>query len=239
MIGRGAWKKRVLIAVTHLLRAGHLTRATALASAFAREGHETTLVSGGMPSSIAVPPNVSFVQLPPVKTQGTDFSALLDASNLPVTTALRQARVAALAAALRSARPHILITELFPFGRRGLAEEFTGLLREAHRMRPRPLILSSIRDILVAPAKPGRIAETAERLDEFYDAVLVHGDPALAPLDLSWPVDERLRPLLRYTGDVDEAPVVDVAQRSGIVVSGGSSAASLPLYRAAIARRAS
>ncbi len=48
------------------------------------------------------------------------------------------------------------------------------------------------------------------RLAEFYDAVLVHGDPALAPLDLSWPVDERLRPLLRYTGYVDEGtPTAD------------------------------
>ena len=228
-------RKRVLIAVTHLLGAGHLTRATALAAAFAREGHETTLVSGGMPSSIAPRPNVSFVQLPPVKTQGTDFSTLLDANNQPVTTAFLQVRSAALVTALRRARPHILITELFPFGRRGLADEFKALLREAHRMRPRPLILSSIRDILVAPAKPGRIAETGERLGEFYDAVLVHGDPTLAPLDLSWPVDERLRPMLRYTGYVDEAaPMVDVAQRAGIVVSGGSSAASLPLYRAAL-----
>ena len=38
---------RVLIAVTHLLGAGHLTRAAAIARAFARAGHEVALVSGG------------------------------------------------------------------------------------------------------------------------------------------------------------------------------------------------
>ncbi|MFC6790188.1 hypothetical protein ACFQE0_11510 [Methylobacterium komagatae] len=41
---------RVLIAVTHLLGAGHLTRAAALARAFAAAGHETALVSGGHPA---------------------------------------------------------------------------------------------------------------------------------------------------------------------------------------------
>ena len=69
---------RVLIAVTHLLGAGHLTRAAALARAFAREGHETTLVSGGSPARLADLENVTFVQLHPVRTVGTDFKTLLD-----------------------------------------------------------------------------------------------------------------------------------------------------------------
>ena len=37
---------RVLIAVTHLLGAGHLTRAAALARGLVRAGHAVTLVSG-------------------------------------------------------------------------------------------------------------------------------------------------------------------------------------------------
>ena len=41
---------RVLIVVTHLLGAGHLTRASALARAFMRAGHEVTVVTGGMPT---------------------------------------------------------------------------------------------------------------------------------------------------------------------------------------------
>ncbi|WP_114947147.1 glycosyltransferase [Microvirga calopogonii] len=226
---------RVLIAVTHLLGAGHLTRAAALARTFARKGHATTLVSGGAPARPADLEDVTFVQLPPVRTAGTDFKTLLGEDFEPVDEAYLERRRTLLLDTLRVARPDILITELFPFGRRVLADEFSVLLDATRRLSPRPLILCSIRDILVASSKASRIAETHERVLRDYDAVLVHGDPELVPLEASWPVDERIRPLIRYTGYVDEneAPVPE-ARRHGIVVSGGSSAASLPLYRAAL-----
>ena len=226
---------RVLILVTHLLGAGHLTRAAAIARAFATGGHATTLVSGGMPTSIAISKDVTFLQLPPVHIRGTAFSHLLDENGAGVTNALLEERREILIDILQRQRPNILTTELFPFGRRVLADEFEAALRVARSMQPRPLILASVRDILVAPNKPERISQAMTRVEDFYDAVLVHGDPALAPLDLSWPVDEALRSRLRYTGYVDEGPVPDLdVVRAGIVVSGGSSAASLPLYRAAL-----
>ncbi|MBJ6126272.1 glycosyltransferase [Microvirga splendida] len=226
---------RVLIAVTHLLGAGHLTRAAALARAFAGAGHETVLVSGGTPARLAGLGQVRLVQLPPVRTVGTNFKTLLDESLQPVDRAYLDERRAVLIDTLRNARPDILITELFPFGRRVLADEFTALLEAARALNPRPLVLCSIRDILVAPAKPERIAQAHERILRDYDGILVHGDPDLVPLEVSWPVDERIRPLLRYTGYVDEnEETVPEERRHGIVVSGGSSAASLPLYRAAL-----
>jgi predicted glycosyltransferase len=226
---------RVLIAVTHLLGAGHLTRAAALARAFAREGHETTLVSGGMPARLADLDPVTFVQLPPVRTIGTDFKTLLDQDLNPVGDAYLLERRTLLLDTLQATRPDILVIELFPFGRRILAGEFMALLEAARALSPRPLVLCSIRDILVAPSKADRIAQAHERILHDYDAVLVHGDPDLAPLEASWPVDERIGALLRYTGYVDEneSPVPS-KERHGIVVSGGSSTASLPLYRASI-----
>ncbi|MGO4526220.1 glycosyltransferase [Microvirga sp. 2MCAF35] len=225
----------VLIAVTHLLGAGHLTRAAALARAFARKGHATTLVSGGTPARLADLENVTFVQLPPLRTAGTDFRTLLDEDFRPVDEAYLDGRRILLLDTLKAVRPDILITELFPFGRRILADEFSALLDAARRMDPHPLVLCSIRDILVASSKASRIEETHERVLRDYDAVLVHGDPELAPLEASWPVDERIRPLIRYTGYVDEnEALVPRTHRQGIVVSGGSSAASLPLYRAAL-----
>ncbi|MEE1654803.1 glycosyltransferase [Microvirga sp. CF3062] len=226
---------RVLVAVTHLLGAGHLTRAAALARAFAGKGHETTLVSGGAPARLADLGGARFVQLPPVRTVGTDFRTLLDENLHPVDEAYLDRRRSILLDTLRGTQPDILITELFPFGRRVLAGEFTALIEAARVLAPRPLVLCSIRDILVAPAKAERIEQAHERILRNYDAILVHGDPNLVPLEASWPVDERVRPLIRYTGYVDEnEDTVTEAHRHGIVVSGGSSAASLPLYRAAL-----
>lgn len=226
---------RVLIAVTHLLGAGHLTRAAALARAFARQGHATTLVSGGSAARLADLEAVSFVQLPPVRTLGTDFKTLLGGDFEPVDAGYLECRRTRLLDAFESIRPDILITELFPFGRRVLADEFSALLEAAHRTNPRPLVLCSIRDILVPSSKASRIAEAHERVLRHYDAVLVHGDPEVVSLEASWPVDERIRPLIRYTGYVDENEgAVPETRRHGIVVSGGSSAASLPLYRTAV-----
>lgn len=227
---------RVLIAVTHLLGAGHLTRAAALARAFAQAGHETTLVSGGSASHLTDLGAVNLVQLPPVRTIGTDFKTLLDEDGAPVDNFQLAERRIRLLDALRAVRPHVVITELFPFGRRVLADEFMTLVSDARRLMPRPLILCSIRDILATPSKPERIEETHARLVDNYDGILVHGDPSVVPLEATWPVDERIRPLVRYTGYVDENPApIATGEREGILVSGGSSAASLPLYRAAVA----
>lgn len=227
---------RVLIVVTHLLGAGHLTRAASLARAFAQAGHETTLVSGGGPTQPADLDTIRFVQLPPVRIIGTDFKTLLDAGGSPIDDAYLVERRDLLLDTLRETRPDIVITELYPFGRRVLATEFEALLNEAKSLTPRPRILCSIRDILASPSKPERISETHARILESYDAVLVHGDPQLVPLEATWPVDESIRHLIRYTSYVDENPnPVTQGSRAGILVSGGSSAASLPLYRAALA----
>jgi predicted glycosyltransferase len=238
---------RVLLVVTHLLGAGHLTRAAALARAFART-HETTLISGGMPAPLVSTEGVRFVQLPPVRTRGVDFRTLLDEKGEPVGPERLAARREALVGALTEAQPDAVLTELFPFGRRVLVDEFLAVACEARARRPRPLLLSSVRDVLAAPQKPERAAETHRRLADFYDGAFVHGDPALVPLDASWPVDASLRPLLRYTGYVDEGGPADTggladaggpveagpeAERVEVVVSGGSSAAALPLLRAA------
>jgi predicted glycosyltransferase len=229
---------RIFIAVTHLLGAGHLTRAAALARAFARAGHAVTLASGGMPAPLVRTAGLRLVQLPPVKVEGTDFKTLVDERGRRVGPEHLAERRAALLAAFEAAAPDVLITELFPFGRRVLADEFAALLEAARRRGPSPVIAASIRDILVAPDDRGRLEEAHGRLQADYDAVLVHGDPALAPLELSWPLDQRARRLVHFTGYLDEA--FDVGDRpsprtrSEIIVSGGSSSASLPLYRAAL-----
>ncbi|MET7248321.1 glycosyltransferase, partial [Methylobacterium sp. EM32] len=227
---------RILIAVTHLLGAGHLTRAAALARAFAGAGHAVTLVSGGLPAALPRLDGIRLVQLPPVRITGTAFTALLDPEGAPVTAERLAARRDMLLAAFAEAAPDAVITELYPFGRRVLAPEFEALVKAMRAASPRPLLLASIRDILATPSRPERIAATHARLHT-YDAVLVHGDPAFLPLDTSWPVDEGVARRLRYTGYVDEAevPPAPDGPRAGIVVSGGSSAAGLPLQEAAVA----
>ena len=227
---------RVLIAVTHLLGAGHLTRAAALARAFAAAGHEALLVSGGRPAPMVRPEGLRLVQLPSLHVVGTDFSRLLGPDGHPADAALIARRRALLLDALADFAPDAVITELFPFGRRALAAELLALVDAARAHRPRPLVLASVRDILVASAKPERIAQAHERVARLYDAVLDHGDPALVPLDASWPLDAGTAQKIRYTGYVDEGTAaVPAATRSGVLVAAGSGPAGLGLLRAAAA----
>ena len=227
---------RILIGVTHLLGAGHLTRAAALARAFSAAGHDTVLVSGGMPAPLVRVGAARLVQLPPVRIEGFAFGRLIGAEGQDADAPLFEARRRALLDALAEAAPDVVLTELFPFGRRNLAPEFLALV-EAARARPeRPLILASVRDILVPPDRAAKVAEAHARLTAHYDGVLVHGDPRVAPLDASWPVDDTLATAIRYTGYVDEGdPAPAPGPRSGVLVAAGSSRAGIGLFETAIA----
>ena len=79
-------------------------------------------------------------------------------------------------------RPDVLIIELFPFGRNGFSFELLPLL-EADPERgslPSCRVVCSVRDILVEKKDQQKFeARVVDRLNRFFDAVLVHGDPAV------------------------------------------------------------
>lgn len=229
---------KVMIVVTHLLGAGHLSRALTLARAFSVRGHEATVVSGGR----AVPhfdrTGVHLVQLPPLQSDGVNFTRLLAASDDVATDDYLKSRQECLSEAFASCKPDVLITELFPFGRRSLRGEFLGLLKTAKSMPTPPLILSSIRDILAPPSKPDRAQVTDETISQYYDAVLVHSDANVTSLDQSWPVTPALQGKLHYTGYVAPAssgPHPDAAGANEILVSAGAGPVGDALFETTVA----
>ncbi|WP_037310990.1 glycosyltransferase family protein [Ruegeria halocynthiae] len=228
---------KVMIVVTHLLGTGHLSRALTLGRAFVQDGHETLVVSGGMPAPQLDSSGMDLLGLPPLRSDGTDFTRLLTQAGEVADAAYLQARETALVAALQSFAPDVLITELFPFGRRSLAAEFGATLEAAQKMPRRPIVLGSIRDILAPPSKPSKAERTEDVVCRHYDGVLVHSDQSIVPLDISWPVSERLRPRLFYTGFVAPRPPVphpEAAGKGEILVSAGGGSVGQPIFRAAI-----
>ena len=226
---------RVLIVVTHLLGTGHLSRALTLARAFTAAGHQVTLASGGMPVPHLDSTSINLVQLPPLRSNGTDFTTLLMADDRPVDDACLAARRADLHACL-TPTPDVIITELFPFGRRILRAEFLSLLDAAAKLTPKPRILSSIRDILAPPSKPAKAQWADEIITRSYDGVLVHSDPDRLPLSVSWPVSDTLAPRLLYTGFVTTpAPTPNDVGTNEILVSAGGGPVGEALYQTALA----
>nr|WP_321251285.1 glycosyltransferase [uncultured Ruegeria sp.] len=228
---------KVMIVVTHLLGTGHLSRALTLGRAYARDGSEVLVVSGGMPAPQLNRAGLTLFGLPPLRSDGTDFTRLLTETGSVADDTYLSARIVALTQAVQRFQPDVLITELFPFGRRSLAREFTAALEAAHGLPRHPLILGSIRDILAPPSKPEKAHSALAMVMRYYDGILVHSDPKFTKLDVSWPVTAELSERLHYTGFVAPPapqPHTDGVGRDEVIVSAGGGSVGQPIFRSAI-----
>jgi predicted glycosyltransferase len=233
--------RSVLFYVQHLLGIGHLQRAWRIAEALAQDGIAVTLVSGGPPVALPRDPAIRFVQLTPVRARDARFE-LVDGQGQPIGDPLREERRTALLAAFAAARPDAVIVEGYPFARRAFRFELEPLIDAVRSARPRPRLMCSVRDVLVARDDPERHRAIATQVRRDFDAVLVHGDPALIPFEASFPAAPQIADRLIYTGYVCPPPMSMPEPISGddeVVISAGGGAAGLGLLEAALAARLS
>ena len=234
--------KRVLLYVQHLLGIGHLKRAATLADAMTSIGLDVTLVSGGL-----VVPGMALharrvVQLPSASAADLSFKTLIDAQGMPVDDGWKQKRRDRLLETWRETEPHALVVELFPFGRRQMRFELLPLLDAALGAPQRPVIVSSVRDVLGGGQKdPARQDRMLELFEAYFDHLLVHGDPSLIPFDRTFTQAARISAKLHYTGYVvDRAPSADHPSNAGkdeVIVSVGGGAVGRTLLETAILAR--
>ena len=227
---------RVMLWVQHLMGIGHQRRAAAIARALAGRGADVVYVSGGMETPGLDLGGVRLVALPPARVADADYRALIDARGREVDEAWRTARRDRLLAAFAEHAPHVLVTETYPFGRRLLRFELEPLVERARAAGCR--LVSSIRDVLEPPSSPAKARAVADRVLESCDMVLVHGDPAFVPLDVSFPEAGRIRTHLRYTGYVTagEGPAAPPGAGEGeVVVSAGGGVVAHRLVETALA----
>ncbi len=138
--------------------------------------------------------------------------------------------------------PAVAIVELHPFGRRKFAFELLPLLEAGRALAPRPVVLSSVRDILVASRRDqARHDEQASVVaNRWFDGVLVHADPRFARLEESFSPRTPLTVPVHYTGFVDrpraggELHVAHAVLGGQICVSAGGGLVGGPLFRAAV-----
>jgi predicted glycosyltransferase len=215
---------KVFFYVQHLLGIGHLKRAATLARALRAAGFEVTLASGGTPVE-----GIEVLQLPPARSDAS-FKNLLNENSQPVDEAWKARRRELLLSAFEG--HDALLVELFPFGRRQMRFELLPLLEQAKSR----LVVCSVRDIL--QANPAREDEALERFERYFDHLLVHGDPGLAPFDLSFGKAARLAGKLHYTGYVvDENRAEGEAGSGEVLVSAGGGAVGRRLLETALAAR--
>ncbi|ULJ75294.1 glycosyl transferase (plasmid) [Rhizobium gallicum] len=225
--------KRILFYVQHLLGIGHIARASRIADALVKDGFDVTVATGGLPVPGFPGAGIKTIALPPVVASNAGFSGLADAHGNVAGDAFLSRRRDLLLAAFQEVRPHAVITEAFPFGRRQMRFELLPLLDMIGRTDPKPKLFSSVRDILQENRKPGRDEETVDLVKRHFDAVLVHGDSDFVRLEDTFPLTAEIADKVRYTGLVAPPPAAAPTDVFDIIASAGGGAVGLKLIRAA------
>lgn len=194
---------RILVYCQHVLGIGHLVRTFEILKAL--KGHQITLLLGGAEINLAPPEHVTTVQLPPLMMDAT-FSTLSPPTGEPLEKIKKQ-RQKIIGNCLRKVQPDILLIELYPFGRNGFHFEIAPLLEQAKQELPSCLIASSVRDILVERDNRVKFERRAvERLNHFFDLLLIHSDPAVIRLNETFSRMADLKIQTVYTGYVHRPP---------------------------------
>ena len=231
--------RRVLFHVQHLLGIGHLRRTARLARACAERGLDVTVASGGLAVAEVVFGDAALVQLPPLRATDESFRTLVDDGGRPIDDAWRGRRRDVLLDLFARVAPDVLVVEMFPFGRRQLRFELLPLLEAARASGV--YTVSSVRDVLTA-REPERTAEAAAWAIALFDAVLVHGDPAVIGFDESFSAAAEIHDRLSYTGYIAPPPEApggpDSPGWDEVVVSAGGGAVGERLLRTALEARA-
>ncbi len=216
----------------HSLGLGHFVRSLTLAEALADDFDVIFINGGPVPDGFVLPETIHFIHLPPLRL-GEDGS-ISGAGN---TETLLHARRDIMCAAARTARPALLLVELYPFGRKKFAAEIDPLIDIVRGEGGK--IACSVRDILVTE----RVDQTrhderaAIKLNACFDAVIVHADARLFDLSDTFRATTPVTIPILYSGYVTRAG----ARQNGIrpdsmtLVAAGGGAVGHGVYLAALA----
>jgi len=229
---------RILLHVQHLLVIGHVQREAHLVRAMLEQGLAVTVLSGGEPVDVDWG-DAAIIQLPWARAADANFKNLVDENDRPLDEAFHQRRRKLVLEAFDRVKPSVLLLESYPFGRRAFRTELSALIAAAQAARPRCAVLTSLRDILVVRSNPAWAESVAAVVRRDIDAVLVHGDPTLAPLEASFAAAQQIANRVRYTGYVAQA-LKSAGEGPGsgeILVSTGGGAVGAALLNSALEAR--
>lgn len=218
----------------HSVGMGHFVRSLALARVLA-EWFEIHFLNGGRsPPGLVLPGAIHFHHLSPL---GMDKESQLTSLDPAVTVEqAKELRLADIRELLAQRPPHLVLTELYPFGRKKFAFELDPLIKAARGHGA--AIVCSVRDLLVSdrPDQQRHDDRTALKLDAEFDAVIVHADPRFARLEESFKPAVRPRTRIHYSGFVVPHATRHqaVTRESRVLVSAGGGLVGGALFRAAL-----
>ncbi|MEL7357312.1 MAG: glycosyltransferase [Cyanobacteria bacterium J06560_6] len=196
--------KKLMFYCQHLLGMGHLIRSMEIVRSLTAD-FEVCFINGGeIIDGFQAPPSVRVINLLAIKSDA-EFQALQSVDpNLDIED-VKTLRCQQLLIVLNAFNPDVLMIELFPFGRRRFSFELIPLIEAARENGTK--IVSSLRDIVVTKSNQARHeAKVVRLLNQYFDQLLIHGDPALHPIEESFSGIEDVNCDVHYTGYVVQTP---------------------------------
>lgn len=195
-------QKKVMFYCQHILGMGHLVRSIEIVRGLLPEFQVCFINGGQVIDAFQFPEEVEVVNIPAVKTDA-EFQELSPVDPNLSMEEIQETRKETLLNIFNKIQPDILIIELFPFGRRRFSFELIPLLEQAKAAGTK--IVSSLRDIIVTKQDQQRHEEKICRLmNQYFDLLLIHGDPRFITLDLSFSRIQDLDCDVYYTGYVTQ-----------------------------------
>lgn len=196
-------RPRILFYCQSSLGIGHVMRSLRLVEGMLARFDVWLVLGGSAVPSLEYPERVDIIQLPPLVSDAEFEHLQTETPGLSLEQTLVW-RTERMLQAYSWIKPHIVMIEMYPFGRRRFAQELAPLIKLARQCGSR--VICSVRDILVPKRDPQRHEARAVAIaNRFFDAILVHGDPAFYRLDETFSRVCDMRIPLVYTGYVAPA----------------------------------
>jgi predicted glycosyltransferase len=182
---------------------GHLFRSIELVRAL--DDHQVTLIAGGQPVDFDLPAHATLLRLPTL-FMDEKFTRLIPGNPSQSVSRIQSERQEILFSLFKRQQPDLFMVELYPFGRTVFGYELDPLLTAIRHGRFGSVgTICSLRDILVEKKDPVAFEQRAlDKLNEFFDALLVHSDPDLVRLDETFTRVAEIKIPIYYTGFVTQ-----------------------------------
>lgn len=184
----------------HILGMGHLIRSIEIVRGLIPHFQICFINGGQVIEEFEFPEGIEVVNIPAVKTD-SEFNELKPVDDNYTMEELEIIRRDILLYHCDRFQPDVLVVELFPFGRKRFSFELIPLIERAKSRGTK--IVSSVRDIIVTKQNKERYeTKVCRLLNQYFDLLLIHGDPNFVKLNLSFSrVADVICPV-HYTGYV-------------------------------------
>ncbi len=203
---------KLILYCQHIWGVGHYFRSLEICRALV--GDDILMVTGGADVGAPLPDHVRAFRLPALMTD-RHYSGLFPTEKGPTLAAVKAERRRLLFDLFEREAPDAFVVELYPFGRRAFGFELEPVLEAIRTGRlHRSLVACSLRDILVEKKDPAVYEQrVVASLNKWFDALLVHADPALIPLTRTFSRLAELTLPVVYTGFITSRPQAGARRR--------------------------